>query len=259
MTKSLSPSLCSWVLVFDGSFEGFLTAIFVAYDKKLVHHALKVVCGNEPPDLLAQTMVVTCNLEQAARVFAKLQAVFGADLRQILWAFLSESEGIYTHLYEVIKLALNAPSVRILNHLTHPDVLAVAQAVKLVRRERHRMQAFVRFELTDEGIYFAKIAPDANVLPLIAGFFAKRFADQSFVIFDVKRGFGVYHDCLNKKLEQVLQVNHPIHDDKEKIYQTLWQAYFKHVTIAERKNLKLHTAQMPKRYWRYLTEKQAMF
>jgi hypothetical protein len=36
----------------------------------------------------------------------------------------------------------------------------------------------------------------------------------------------------------------------------LWQAYFDHVNIPERKNLKLHYRQMPRRYWKYLSEKQ---
>ena len=48
------------------------------------------------------------------------------------------------------------------------------------------------------------------------------------------------------------------HDEVEARYQHLWQTYFKHVTIAERKNLRHHIQQMPKRYWRYLTEKQAI-
>ena len=39
-------------------------------------------------------------------------------------------------------------------------------------------------------------------------------------------------------------------------YQELWKAYFKSVDIPERRNLKLHLQHVPKRYWKYLVEKQ---
>jgi probable DNA metabolism protein len=45
-------------------------------------------------------------------------------------------------------------------------------------------------------------------------------------------------------------------DEKEELYQQLWQQYFSSVNIAARKNTKLHIQHMPKRYWRWLTEKK---
>ena len=39
--------------------------------------------------------------------------------------------------------------------------------------------------------------------------------------------------------------------------QAMWRAYFQAVTIPERRNLALHLRHVPKRYWPYLTEKQA--
>ena len=44
--------------------------------------------------------------------------------------------------------------------------------------------------------------------------------------------------------------------EDEKLYQELWKGYFKSMTIKERINLKLHRQHLPKRYWKYLTEKQ---
>ncbi|RYZ23730.1 MAG: DUF4130 domain-containing protein, partial [Chitinophagaceae bacterium] len=46
------------------------------------------------------------------------------------------------------------------------------------------------------------------------------------------------------------------YDEAESIYQELWKQYFKSVNIAARKNTKLHIQHMPKRYWKYLPEKQ---
>ncbi len=44
-------------------------------------------------------------------------------------------------------------------------------------------------------------------------------------------------------------------DEKEELYQTLWQQYFQSVNIKARKNMKLHIQHMPKRYWKYLVER----
>ena len=44
-----------------------------------------------------------------------------------------------------------------------------------------------------------------------------------------------------------------------KLYQQLWCTYFDSVNITARKNMKLYIQHMPKRYWRYLTEKKGSF
>ena len=44
--------------------------------------------------------------------------------------------------------------------------------------------------------------------------------------------------------------------EEETLYQQLWQLYFASVNIPARKNMKLHIRHMPRRYWKYLTEKK---
>jgi probable DNA metabolism protein len=41
----------------------------------------------------------------------------------------------------------------------------------------------------------------------------------------------------------------------QKLYQQLWQQYFTRVNIVSRKNTKLHTQHIPKRYRKFLPEK----
>ena len=130
-------------------------------------------------------------------------------------------------------------------------------------REKHRMEAFIRFELLKDGIYFAKIYPDFNVLTLVVRHFKNRYQDQKWLIYDFKRGYGVYYDLENTEIvtldadaEKKLQDEDGIYDDKEINYQKLWADYFDHTNIKERKNMKLHVQHVPKRYWKYLTEKK---
>jgi probable DNA metabolism protein len=131
--------------------------------------------------------------------------------------------------------------------------------VKMVNRERHRMKAFVRFELLKDGIYYASIEPDFNVLPLIKDHFKNRYADQKWIIYDVKRNYGLYYDL--KVVEQMSLDISPkatsenIFQEEEVLYQELWKGYFKHTNIESRKNTALHIRHVPKRYWSRLTEK----
>ncbi len=84
------------------------------------------------------------------------------------------------------------------------------------------------------------------------------------MIYDALRKYGIYYDL--KKVERVeIKFNQDsnnghdisnIYDDNEELYQMLWQQYFKSVNIVARKNTKLHIQHMPKRYWKFLIEKQ---
>ena len=137
------------------------------------------------------------------------------------------------------------------------DVLLINQTAKKVDREKHRMKAFIRFQKTKDELYYAIIQPDFNVLPLIEKHFR--------LIYDVRRKYGLYYSL--QTVEEV-QINfaenisdkpalQTIQDEKEELYQSLWQTYFDSVNIKARKNMKLHIQHMPKRYWKYLIEKQA--
>ena len=44
-----------------------------------------------------------------------------------------------------------------------------------------------------------------------------------------------------------------IHEDEED-YQDMWRAYYKHMAIQSRKNLKLKKNYMPMKYWKHLVE-----
>jgi len=150
------------------------------------------------------------------------------------------------------------------NNLGHPDILLINQTDKKVHREKHRMEAFVRFQCTKDKLYYSIIQPDYNVLPLIKKHFEKRYADQRWLIYDSRRKYGLYYD-LEKTKEVLLNFEIDLNnkealkevlDNEEELYKTLWQQYFQSVNIKARKNMKLHIQHMPKRYWKYLPEKQ---
>ena len=125
------------------------------------------------------------------------------------------------------------------------------------------MEAFVRFRLTKDDIYFAIIEPDFNVLPIIIKHFKSRYADQKWLIYDIKRKIGAYYD-LNKteyvsmELPEDIGIsggNSEYFDPGEIYFQKLWKEYFDSTNIKSRVNMRLHVQHVPKRYWKYLSEK----
>ena len=147
-------------------------------------------------------------------------------------------------------------------------MLALAQWAKQVGREKHRMEAFVRFKKCQDGLFLSLVRPDFNVLPLIKWHFKARYQDQCWLIYDEKRKYGIYYDLQNvhqieMNADQVdatfasgySQAFTVELDEQELLYDQLWKDYFRSVNIQVRQNMKLHIQYVPKRYWRYMNEK----
>jgi len=248
------------ILTYDHSFEGFLTAVFEVYEYKLEPVEIRKE-GLPVPGLFTKLRNVITDGSKANRVFKKLKASLGElGLHRILYTLLSEDEDCEKHLLNVIKYTLDSKN-NIINDYSNSSVLKIFQYTQMVGREKHRMEAFVRFKLTCDEIYFAEIEPDFNVLPIIARHFKDRYQDQKWLILDNKRHYGIYYDLatveviemkLNNQLEQK---GLEILKSDEYLYQKLWQTYFTRTNIKARKNTRLHVQHVPKRYWKYLTEK----
>lgn len=247
-------------LLYDGTFEGLLTTIFEVYEYKIAAPQIKrgdVADGS----LFGDVYVVQTNKEKAKRVLAKLeQKISGTAMTQFYKTFLSELPGIDDVLFRYVQYVMQSKH-GVENDYGHPDVLMVQQLSRKVHREKHRMEAFVRFQLTKDGLYYAIIQPDYNVLPLIRKHFKERYADQQWLIYDSRRKYGLYYD-LQEVTEVMIDFNETnaeqknVYDEKEDLYQELWKHYFDNVNIKARKNMKLHIQHVPKRYWRYLVEKR---
>ena len=251
------------VYVFDGTLEGLLTAIFEFYERKPGKIQL-VAQQHFEPFLLAEVLEIVSDETKAQRVWKGLSKKIGNNwLLRFYKAFLSEDAGTFQHLfYFACYIFDNAKGAE--QNFGHPAVIALTQMERSVSRERHRMKAFIRFQETADGIFYAPVEPDFNVLPLISSFFQNRYADQRWIIYDLKRKYGLYYDL--NKVEEIVLEQQPIMKkttylsagllhNKEQLYGLLWNDYFKSTNIPARKNMKLHIRHVPKRYWKYLTEK----
>ncbi len=250
------------ILIYDGSLEGFLSCVFSAYEEKLKVIAINPI-GESTGQLFQESVEVITAPEKAKRVWASLRKkTSAAGLRDLKWAFLSELPGIELHLYRMIRYIL-AENISVDRDFSHPAVLKVSQTAKKVGREKHRMEAFVRFRLTKDEIYFAAIEPDFNVLPLIKVHFKNRYTDQKWIIYDLKRNFGIAWDLsalqyITLDLAPEIGISGASEEyfhTSEIAFQNLWKQYFTSTNIKSRANQRLHVQHLPKRYWKYLTEK----
>ena len=251
--------------VFDGSLEGLLTAIFEFYERKPGKIQL-VSRKNFHPKILEEVYDVINDEAKAGRVWKGLKKKIGSDWQMRFYkTYLSESEESFQHLFDFACYIFDNPAGAEANY-GNDSVIAISKMDKSVNREKHRMKAFIRFQETSDGIFYAPIEPDYNVLPLIGTFFKNRYADQKWIIYDAKRHYGLYYDL--EKVEEIkldyipISKSNPMKlptdtlEEKQELYSLLWNDYFKSTNIPARKNMKLHLQHVPKRYWKYLTEKQ---
>ena len=122
------------------------------------------------------------------------------------------------------------------------------------------MKGFIRFQRLADDRYLALVSPRYDVLPLIRRHFEARFADQEWIIYDTRRNYGLVYDgdttkALQLDLTQLRSATSDV-EASEHQYQSLWRQYYRAINIDLRNNPRLHLQRLPRRYWRYLTEKQ---
>lgn len=252
-------------LEYDGSFAGLLTAIFEAYERALASVRIAKQ-GSVQTDIFSQTIAVLTDEAKAKRVWAGLEKKLSPEgLERIFSCYLSELQEAEGWILELVRYVFtNTQNVE--EDFGNAAVLWLAQTARKVWREKHRMEAFVRFQKLQDGLFYAAVEPDYNVLPLISRHFKSRYADQDWLIYDLKRRYGIHYEKKAGTVREVQlewtenldpkAVSTEILDEREILFQTLWKDYFKHTGIPARQNLKLHLRHVPLRYWKHLTEKR---
>ena len=254
------------IFIYDHSFEGLLTCIFDCFQRKITPAD---ICPStrEIRHMFAERIEIISNSKKANRVWNGIQKKMTKQNSQMLYhAFLAGESGIEMKILRFAKRLFNT-DFNIETDYGDADVLYLRQTSRKVKKEAMRMMQFVRFQRTKDDMYFSGIEPMYDVLPLIIDHFQKRFADQQWLLYDLKRNYGAFYN--KTTVEEVVlstseincktgQVSQNILEEGDSIYQTLWKSYFKNINIKERKNLRLQRQQMPRRFWQYLPEKQVL-
>lgn len=252
------------ILVYDGSFEGFLSVVFDSY---AMHLSPSNICASNDcqMSLLDDVVEIATDAEKSKRVWVALQRKMDKDLDQVPYlAFLSGQHGIEMNLYRFMRIAFASP-IPVTGDFADNDILTVRKAAKVATKEATRIVQFARFQQTLDGVYFAAISPECDVMPMVLRHFRNRFTDQQWVLYDVRRDYGFFYDTktiteivIPDKSFNVVDGSLPkdmMHED-EIFYQSSWKGFCQNVTIKERINLKVHKQFLPRRFWNYLIEKK---
>ena len=249
---------------FDRSFDGLLTAVFDSFVRKEQPDLLLGPDGDMPLFYDVFHEVIT-DIEKGSRVWKKLgKSVTRGALTALTSAFLTDNPEFPLLALRFISRAVTAP-VSIENDFSDPAVLTLVKEARRVRGEAHRLLQFVRFQKAVDGTYFSMVEPIFDVLPFAINHFTDRFADQPFIIYDGKRNYGYHYDgtearriTLTSAGEHLTtgRLTEDMMDPDEPLYQELWRSYVKHIAIGARTNPRKQRADMPVRYWKYLTEMQ---
>lgn len=250
--------------VYDKTFEGLLTAVFDAYARRQFPDVL--LAEGEPLPLFHDEVVtIHTDSRKAERVWKGLEKrISRTSLSGLTVTWLSELPEVDLLLFRYIQKAIDSPKTFECN-LGDPDVLETAKIWKKVSNERLRVIQFFRFQKAADGTYFAALAPLYNVLPLVVPYAQDRFADQRWLLYDLKREYGYYYDLkevtevrFEEKDSHLLTglLSEDIMDKDEVLFQEMWQAYFQSIAIKERLNPRLQRQHMPARFWPYMPEKR---
>ena len=254
---------------FDNTLDGLLSAVFDSFFLKQQPELL-LAEGEQLPLFANEPHHVVTDGEKAGRVWKGLEKHLSKDgLHMITISWLSEERALNQPLFNFICKVFRQPACSgIERNASDQDVLEVRNTCRRVLHEQMRMKQFIRFQKAKDGTYLAVVSPDHNVLPLITGHFQDRFNDQPWLIYDAKRHYGYYYDGAADPIRITFEdeaavpfnltngkLDADVLSENDKIFQDLWRTYFKAICIKERMNPKKQLSDMPRRYWKYMTEK----
>lgn len=163
--------------------------------------------------------------------------------------------GRFQRLYRLLWRLQREPGLR--HDALDPGLAQARQMAQTVRREQHKMKAFVRFrEVREPGataneppLHVAWFEPAHHVVEAVAPFFMRRFAGMRFVILTPER--SVHWDGKALTLASGAGRHQaPPADAGE----ALWLTYYANIFNPARLKLKAMEKEMPRRYWHNLPE-----
>lgn len=242
------------VYVYDGTFPGLLTSIYEAYSRDEKPEKISKTWDFQH-NLFTKAITIDTDDKKADKVFNAIRdKISFHTLKNIYYVFLSELENADTLIYNYLKLGFKFGEKYVAGNYSDDIIFKFQEICKKVGKEKHRVLGIMRFQLLNKSIYYGAIEPDYNIIALIAPHFARRMADQKWIIHDLRRKIAIVYNQIEWIMSEFDITEPLLFDEQEKVYQSAWKKYFEKIAIKERKNTRLQKQCMPSRYWKHLTE-----
>jgi len=239
------------ILVYDGTFEGFLSLVYEVYYKKLKPIKIYKTLPNEM--IFEEILKINTSKDNAIKVLTAIKTKFPKELIQrILNIFMCDSKEFEMALLEYIIIGFK--DFKQLYNINNSCVFYLNSLEKELFRLVHKMYAFIRFEELEDGTLYGKIESKFNVVYFLGKHFLKRFNNQNFIIHDLDRKLAFVKIDEEFSIQEVAYFDEPTFSSNEEKFQKLWKSFFKGVTIKERINLKLQQNLVPLVYRTYMSE-----
>jgi len=245
------PDRRTMIYTYDGSFDGLLCCVFESYEKNEIPADI-LPWGAQIP-LLLPVKAVENDAGRAKRVLISVKEKIGEKaLRFVRRAYLTCHPKKEVLILEFLRLGyIKGPCV--MDMLADTAVHELSCAVRHLEREAAHYAGFIRFS-ENAGALSAVIEPKNIVLPLIARHFRERFPDERFLIYDRTHEMALIHEDGSVVICGAESFEQPEPDEQELKFRTLWRLFYDTVEIRERRNPRCRMNNMPKRFWRCMTE-----
>lgn len=241
------------VYLYDGTFEGLLTAVFESFELHLFPCSIEST-ENGQQSLGAEYIHTHTDATKAERVLNRVLSDSGdRPLFDLYRCFLSNVPDKEMYIFNYIRACMKFKK-SVNSRLTVECVNKVVSASQAVGSEAHLYTGFVRFSELENGVYYSRIEPKNNVLPLISTHFRKRYSSMPFIIHDTARNQCLVYNGKTCLIHEGVDIPVLHLSDSESEYRKMWKKFYDTIEIKERHNGRCRMTHMPKRYWKFMTE-----
>ena len=239
------------ILVYDGTFEGFLSLVYEVYYKKLKPTKIYKTLPNEI--LFEEILEINSSKESGIKVLNAIKTKFPKEiLEKILNIFMCDSKEFEMALLEYIVIGFK--DSKQLYNINNSCVFYLNYLEKELFRVTHKLTGFIRFEELEDKTLYAKIESKFNIVYFLGKHFLKRFNNQNFIIHDLNRRIAFVKINETFSIQEVAFFDEPNYSSNEQKFQKLWKSFFSGVTLKERINPKLQRQLVPLLYRTYMNE-----
>lgn len=235
---------------YDGTYDGLMTVIFEKY-KEI--GKCEITKESEQVNFLESEFVET-NLLEAQRVITAIKDNIGDE-------FLADSYKVFKSKDESKEetIAITVKSCLVYGRIylgsSKKAAVKFRQIIRNFNHEVHTYKGLARFREIQDNYLLAEIEPKNDILEHLTPHFLKRMPNEKFIIYDKNRKIASLCQKGSWEIVEILKMN-GVDSKEEEIFKEAWQGFYKAIGIEERKNQKLMISNMPKKYWKYLPEKQ---
>lgn len=167
-------------------------------------------------------------------------------------AILHRDHRRFALMYRLLWRLQHQPALR--HDTLDADRHQLEDLARIVRRDMHKMTAFVRFRTVSDGhedgpLHIAWFEPDHHIVEATAPFFQRRFTNMRWVILTPER-------CAQWDGRQLIFKPGARREDAPPVDagEQLWLTYYEHIFNPARLKVKMMAREMPRRYWPNLPE-----